>query len=396
MAPKFSLPARRLPSGDRPLVTFLLRNLNQYRLSFYELLREGLDAEGIDLRLVTASGMVEDAEKGDVASLEWAEHRPFKEVKIKGVSLLWQPGFDLARASDLLITEQASKQLFNIVLAYGQGLLGTRHAFWGHGRNLQASHETESGTGEGLKQRLTSRAHWFFSYNDMSTDLAVDAGMQRDRVTPTMNATDTKRIRDALAGVDAARVRDDFGFGDGPLALFMGGLSPKKRVDFLLESAIAIRQQVPDFELVVIGDGPVRDLVSDACERHPWIHWLGAMYDESRVAPASVCSVQLMPGLVGLNIVDAFALGIPTVTTGIDWHSPEIDYLQHDRNGLMLPEDTSPDHFADEVARLLGDGPRVTAMQAEAALWGERLSSEDMADRFVQGILEALAAPRRS
>jgi L-malate glycosyltransferase len=35
----------------------------------------------------------------------------------------------------------------------------------------------------------------------------------------------------------------------------------------------------------------------------------------------------LMPGLVGLAVLDAFADGIPRVTTVIEYHSPEIEYL---------------------------------------------------------------------
>ena len=144
--------------NTRPVVTILQRNLNQYRVGFYQLLRKQLDEDGIDLRLVTASGLDEDAAKGDFASLEWAEFRELREITIMGSALLWQPGFDLARSSDLIITEQASKQLFNIFLSYGQSLLGTRHAFWGHGRNFQATHHTETGSGEHLKKRLTRRA----------------------------------------------------------------------------------------------------------------------------------------------------------------------------------------------------------------------------------------------
>ena len=91
-------------SKTAPVVTILQRNLNQYRVGFYELLRERLSEDGIHLRLVTASGLDEDAAKRDFTTLDWAEFRPLREVKIKGTSLLWQPGFDLARESDLIIT----------------------------------------------------------------------------------------------------------------------------------------------------------------------------------------------------------------------------------------------------------------------------------------------------
>ena len=343
---------------------------------------------------MTASGMAEDAAKGDTARLDWAEQRSFREFSVRGTSLLWQPGFDLARSSDLIITEQASKQLFNVVLAYGQRLFGTRHVFWGHGRNFQAA--TEGGSGEGLKRRLTRRAHWFFSYNDLSTQAAIEAGMPADRVTPLMNSTDTRSMRRVVATVSAEQVRAEFGFGDGPLALFMAGIAPYKRPDFLLDAAKEIRAQLPDFELVIIGDGSMRELVKDASEEYSWVHWLGAMYGDSRLGPASLCDVQLMPGLVGLNVVDAFALGIPTITMEAEGHGPEIDYVEHDVNGVVLPERTSARDYAAEVVELLGNHSRLTAMRAEADASGGRLSIEDMAQRFVAGTKAALAAGPRA
>lgn len=384
-------PQRR--DGARPVVVLLLKNLNMYRISLYEAIRAELAEHDVELRLAAATGLAEDVAKGDAGALDWAEDRPFREIRIGRRSLLWQPGLDLAIESDLIITEQASKQLFNIVLAYGQRFLGTRHAFWGHGRNFQAS--LEGDTGEGLKRRLTRRAHWFFSYNDLSSQAAIDAGMPPDRVTPLMNSTDTRHMRTVVRSLDDRAVRDEFGFGDGPLALFMAGIYPYKRPEFLLDTAVAIRSQLPDFELVVIGDGSMSHFVADAARRHRWIHWLGGMYGDDRLGPASICDIQLMPGLVGLNIVDGFALGMPTITTASEGHGPEIDYLENGLNGLMLPADSSAEDYATAVVDLLSDEVRLANIREQARLWGQRLSIEDMAERFTDGVLAALAAPRR-
>ena len=185
------------------------------------------------------------------------------------------------------------------------------------------------------------------------------------------------------------------GIGSGPVGLFMGGLYPYKRPELLLEAAIEIREKCPDFELVIIGDGSSSQVVADAVEQYPWIHWLGAMYGDSRMGPASLASVQLMPGLVGLNIVDGFALRIPTVTIDDDGHGPEIDYLENGQNGIMLPRSSTASEFALAVAELLSDENRLSTLQSGASLSGDRLSIEDMATRFADGIEEALAADSR-
>ncbi len=385
-----------LDAADSATVVILLKNSNQYRVAFYGLLREELREHGISLRLIFSDGLDEDRAKGDQAAIDWAERRPMREISVRGSTLLWQPAFDAARDADLIITEQASKQLFNIVLVFGQRFLKTRHAFWGHGKNFHAPFE--GGDGEGLKRKLTSKAHWFFAYNALSRDAAIDAGMPADRVTSVMNSTDTRRIREVMAALPSdndAQVRAEVGIGSGPVVTFIGGLYPHKRPEFLVEAAKHLRQLVPDVEFLVIGSGSLAHFVADAAETNDWIHMMGAQYGDERVRLASVATLQMMPGMVGLNIVDAFALGLPTVTTDIAYHSPEIDYLEEGVNGITVSGDPTPVQYATAVAELLGDTERLSRLRDGAYASGSTLSAEDMASRFCEGVRAALAAPRR-
>ncbi len=378
-------------SNHEPVVTIMLKNLHQYRLPFYERLEQKLSQKGIHLRLVMGGGLPEDEAKGDRAALPWAETRDFRSISLAGRTLLWQSGFDVARDSDLIITEQASKQLFNLVLSFGQRRFGTRHAFWGHGRNFQSS--VEGTAGEGLKRLMTRRAHWFFSYNDLSTAAAVDFGMNPERVTAVMNSTDTTSIRNVRRGLDSqieAQIRAELQMGSGPVALYLGGVYEHKRPQFVIDAAEHIRSLIPDFEMLVIGDGSAGPLMTEAAKRHSWFHHLGACYGDERIALASIASVQLMPGLVGLNIVDAFALGIPTVTTNIDYHSPEIEYMVDGVNGLITSENATPEDFGSTVADLLSDPDRLEAMSFSAELASYEFSIEDMTERFADGIVQAL------
>lgn len=380
-------------AATEPVVTILFKNCNQYRVPFFRHLRANLEQKGIDLRLVVGGGLPEDLAKGDIAadSLPWAEERPFSSFDFFGHTMLWQPGFDLARSSDLIITEQASKQLFNVILSHGQRLLGTRHAFWGHGKNFQAS--LEGTAGEGLKRHLTKRAHWFFAYNQLSADAAVEFGMPADRITNVMNSTDTEHmraIRTALPASTPDDVRSELGIGDGPVALYLGGIYRHKRPQFLVDSAVAIRKAIPNFEMVVIGSGSEVGIIEDAAERYDWFHHLGARYGDERIRLASVADVQLMPGLVGLNVVDGFALGLPTVTTNIDYHSPEIEYLIDGVNGIVTPADATPAQFAQATSDLLNDPATLAALSRGADHAGQELSIQDMAQRFADGIVQAL------
>lgn len=374
-----------------PVVTILFKNCHQYRVQFFHELERILSQKGIHLRLVVGGGLPEDEAKGDTAHLAWAETRDFKSIEVLGHTLLWQPGLDLARDSDLIITEQATKQLFNVVLSIGQRFFGTRHAFWGHGQNFQAS--IEGSAGEGLKKKMTERAHWFFAYNDLSAAAAMEFGMDPHHISTVMNSTDTTKIREikmTLPDDIEQQIRSELQMGEGPAALYLGGVYGHKRPEFVIEAAEHLRGIIPDFEMIVIGDGSSGHLMSEAAKRYSWFHHLGSCYGDERVALASVASIQLMPGLVGLNIVDAFALGIPTVTTAVDYHSPEIEYLDDGVNGLMTPGDSTPFEYAQVAAELLADRERLARMQEAAEHSGRELSVEDMARRFADGVVQAL------
>ena len=382
-----------MTGAAEPVVTILFKNCHQYRVPFFRQLRRNLEQKGIELRLVVGGGLPEDLAKGDTAadSLPWAEERRFRSITALGHTVLWQPGFDLARSSDLIITEQASKQLFNIVLSYGQRLLGTRHAFWGHGKNFQAS--LEGGAGEGLKRRLTKRAHWFFAYNSLSAEAAVEFGMDPDNVTSVMNSTDTEHMRDvrmSLPSHTADAVRHELSMGDGPVALYLGGVYLHKRPEFLVEAAEHIRSLIPTFEMIVIGSGSAVGVIEEASAKYDWFHHLGARYGDERIRLASVADVQLMPGLVGLNVVDGFALGLPTITTDIDYHSPEIEYLLDGVNGIVTPAGSTPENFAEVAADVLRSPERLRRLREGAELAGKELSIADMARRFADGIVQAL------
>jgi len=185
------------------------------------------------------------------------------------------------------------------------------------------------------------------------------------------------------------------GIGDGPVVGYLGALYGPKRVPFLLDALAGLRERVPSVEVIIIGSGREAELVTQFASTNPWVHPVGAQYGLERVRYGLVCDALLMPGLVGLNVVDGFALGLPTITTDIDYHSPEIAYLQHGENGWIVPADATPGEFAAQTAELLEDRGKLAQLQQAAFASGSALGVEPMAERFAAGVRLALDAPRR-
>ena len=62
-----------------------------------------------------------------------------------------------------------------------------------------------------------------------------------------------------------------------------------------------------------------------------WVHWVGPKFGREKTDLMAISDVFLLPGRVGLAILDAFAV----LTTRLDIHCPEIEYLEEDRNVLV-------------------------------------------------------------
>ena len=100
-----------------------------------------------------------------------------------------------------------------------------------------------------------------------------------------------------------------------------------------------------------------------------------------------------MPGLVGLAVLDSFALGVPLVTTAYPYHSPEIVYLKNDSNGYIASEWENPREYAKIVASLLADENRQLRLIENGRRDLPNYSVEKMSQRFAQGIIQSLVQP---
>jgi glycosyltransferase involved in cell wall biosynthesis len=99
----------------------------------------------------------------------------------------------------------------------------------------------------------------------------------------------------------------------------------------------------------------------------------------------------LLPGAVGLAILDAFAAGLPMLTTRFEFHGPEIEYLEEGMNGLM--SDHRPAAFAEAASSVLSKPELFNQLRAGAAASAEKYSIENMAGNFRSGIRSCLGLP---
>jgi glycosyltransferase involved in cell wall biosynthesis len=374
-------------------VVIIYKTLPHYRRPFFELLRQRLNEAGVELDLLYGQPAPIDAAKRDTADIAWASKRRNRIFTVGSQDLLWQPCLDAVSRADLVIVEQASSLLVNHVIYLLARAGRTRLAFWGHGRNLKA-HDA-SPTGEALKRFESRRVHWWFAYTESTAAIVRNLGFPESRITIVQNAIDTVTLRRQREAIDAQTLdalRRHLGIRGDQVCIFAGGMSREKRLSFLLDACRLIRQRVPTFEIVFLGAGPDQGLVRQAAQRDPWIHYVGPAFDEEKVPYFALARLSLMPGGVGLGVLDSFALGVPLVTTSSPAHGPEIEYLENGVNGVIIKETTDPTDYADAVAALLLQPSRLENLRKGCRLAADRYTIEEMVERFATGTLDALSA----
>ena len=374
-------------------MAFVVPWMRHYNAKFLEMLRQRLDDLDVTMDVVYGQPTGVNAGRGDTVSPDWAMSVDHRDIGVGPIGLTWQPYVEVIREADLVVAQQASRLLLNYVMLARQAVGGPRVAFWGHGRNFQAASITQKVAERG-KRLLTRQSHWFFAYTDMSARVLIESGYPSDRITVVENSVDTRSLseaRDRVNVEDVHLLRGRLGLKGAHVGIFCGAMYAEKRLDFLLEAALEIRSRVPDFELICVGDGVDRPLVDDAAERHDWIHAVGPQFGDALARYFALSTVYLLPGLVGLTVLDSFVFQTPIVTTSEAKHSPEIEYLEDGVNGLIV-RDASIGKYADAVAEVLTNQELRQRLVDGCVVSAGGHSMEEMTERFASGLILALSA----
>lgn len=378
-------------------VVILFRYIPQYRREFYELLRERLAKEDIELSLVYGDPGKSDAKKNDAVEIVWGKKIKNKIIPIAGKDFYWQPVLGIVQDGDLVILEQATRMLVNYPLLVMGKLGKIQTAFWAHGRNFQE--ETATFLGEWIKRRYSLLVNWWFAYNRLSADVVARLGFPRERITCVQNTLNSRVLYDALQSAtseDKERYRRDIGIEGQHVGLYIGSMYKEKRIEYLLEACEWIRHKLPDFEMIFVGSGVDDILVKEKSKEQPWIHYAGSKFDLDKIPYFSCAQMLLIPGAVGLVVLDSFASGIPLITCENANHGPEIAYLEDGVNGIVTRGINGPEEYAKTVVNLFSNPSRYARLVKGCDTARREYTIENMVDRFAEGVCLALNDAARS
>jgi len=199
----------------------------------------------------------------------------------------------------------------------------------------------------------------------------VAAGLPANRVQVITNGA-------ALAPASPERraaVRAAFGLDHRPLAVGIGRLVPQKAWSTLVEAA----RELPDVDVVVAGEGPLREQLERASRRAgAGVRFVGHVDDPAALLGLADCMVQTSTweGLP-LTLLEALSLGVPAVATAVDGVQDVVP-----AGAALLVPPSDPAAVAAAVRRVVSDPGFAEGLSLRARAAAAAWSPETMLHRY--------------
>ncbi len=355
----------------KPTVLVLQEQVPPYRVPFFRFLAEELGRRDLDLRVVSSFVLPKVDELGfayqRLLNSRWglsaldAIYRERPTVLVLPHSARFAPVATTTR----LLQRHGRKQLF-----WGMGLAR---------RYGVASERDRRPAAETVRRLMLSTCDHYLSYTEISTANLLNRGYDAARITTLDNAVE------ALATPEQAMTAQRV-----PLkTLFVGSLVEDKGPLAAVAIVDRLRLLAPGASLHIVGDGPLRSQCEHAANEREWVQYHGARRGQGLRELALASDIAIIPGRVGLSVLEMASAGLPMATFAASRHGPEITYLKDGINGLFLSADI--DAAAKELGTLLTDRSALERMRNEVLGTASKYTIRRMVVNFTNGVIASLS-----
>ncbi|MCK6625651.1 MAG: glycosyltransferase family 1 protein [Anaerolineae bacterium] len=204
-----------------------------------------------------------------------------------------------------------------------------------------------------FREPLWAYLRWLHNQADLNlcpsrtTQIELEAqGIQRTRIWS--RGIDTSRFNPTHRS-QAWRLRLSGGQPESPLLLYVGRLSPEKRVDWLRPVLTAL----PQVRLAIVGDGPARPELERLFAETPTV-FTGYLQGDELARAYAAADMFVFPAAnetLGNVVLEAMASGLPVVAARA---GGVLDHVVEGETGLLF-EPESQEALIAAVSRLLAD-----------------------------------------
>lgn len=233
-----------------------------------------------------------------------------------------------------------------------------------------------SGKQNQLKTLAKKADGWVFQTDEEWAWYGKSTGKAEVRIIP--NAINPEFIREPYQGVRKKTI------------VTAGRLTEQKNHKLLIQAFAKISPLFPDYQLVILGDGPLKEQLKSAAEEQGVKEkvllpgYTTNIGDKIKDASLFVLSSDFegMPNA----LMEAMALGIPCVSTDCDGGGAKF-LIENGKNGLLVPKD-DVDALSESMRIMLSDKKLAEQCGCEAHKICERLAPEKIYGEWEQFIKE--------
>jgi glycosyltransferase involved in cell wall biosynthesis len=366
----------------KPTVLVLQEQVPPYRAPFFRLLTNELGNRDLDLCVASSSVLPGIDELGfrhrrvllsrsGLPVLETV-YRERPAVLVLPHSARFAP---LAAATRFLQSWGRKQVLWGMGMARRYGVATERDSH----RYGEASGRDSRPAAEAVRRLMLSTCDHYLSYTEISTTNVANRGYNAEKITTLNNAVE------ALATPEQALAAQRVPLQALLVASLVGDKEPLRAVAIVDQ----LRQLASSATLHIVGDGPLRSECAQAAIEHEWVFYHGPIRGHRLRELALASDIAIIPGRVGLAVLEMASAGLPTATFAVSLHGAEIAYLKDGINGLFLSEGINV--AAKELAALLTARQALERMRNEAIITANKYTIQDMAKNFANGVAASLS-----
>jgi glycosyltransferase involved in cell wall biosynthesis len=168
---------------------------------------------------------------------------------------------------------------------------------------------------------------------------------------------------------------------DHPIIVYAGRLKKAKRPDHAVQTFKILKEKVPDAELWIIGDGYLKNRLESISSDD--VKFFGSVSNEERRNLIQKTWVLVNPSVregFGLNVIEANALGVPSVAYDV----PGLrDSIVDGETGLLAKSGDTED-LAQKTIKILTDRNLRISLSQKALAHSKSFSWDKAADEFIR------------
>ena len=313
-------------------------------------------------------------------------------------SVIWQSLIvKFCREYDAVILGDEAKYLSHLLIIICAKVLRRPVVLWGFGYNSEAAQEQSRGLWERFVSRLGAAIRGlrlkyvdgYLAYTQAGADALASQGIPMDRVVAVNNTVDIeyqRSLQERISSETDLQCRRMLGVPQsGSVLVYFGRFLPEKRIDLLIEYIDRCDKCGGNVWALIFGGGPEEKELRRIAQGVRKVIFRNHN-DNDLTRALRIAAAVVVPEYVGLAVSHAFAHSVPFVTRE-GKHGPELTYLSHGENGLLLLSDKEA--FFGGLDEFLSDPELQKRLRSGAMLTADRLSGERMA-ADIDGLMRRL------